>query len=285
MSHLYKPICHAVLILFLTSKCFVSHAQDSQPVSCKEVKNGTFYYFDKKTDGLETFVRKGSLQREIITKQRESILWDVEWINDCVYTLKYQSGAENHPAGEQKFLAKHLIVTEILQVHEDYLTFRTAIDKVTNQTVLNDTLWIAQRQSATGKLVINSNVDSIVARRKRMTDSLEATYATLYVFRPGKSLNCLMNYNLVINGEPACVISNGCREILKLRKAGVYHITAKAYGPEQAVDLDVKPGESYYLQCMITWGVASHPVLTLLDKTAGEQAFKTPEKEGLWHRE
>jgi hypothetical protein len=278
-------VYQSLMLFFLCTQSVVSLCQDKPPLSCTYVRNGTFYYFDPKSGGLETFIRKGALQREIISKQRETVLWDVEWLNDCVYTLKYESGAENHPAAEQKFLSKHIVVTEILKVSEDYLTFRSAFDKVTNPTVLSDTLWIKQRQAARGQPVTNPNADSLVAKKKRTMDSLDATYATLYVFRPGKALNSLMNYNLVINGEPACVISNGCREILKLHRPGTYRITAKVYGPEQVVTLDAKAGESYYLQCMITWGIASHPVLTLLDKTVGEGAFKTAEKEGLWHKE
>lgn len=94
------------------------HGQDSASLHCSDVRNGTFYYFGKKSDGQETFIRKGAVQREVIPKEKETIFWDVEWLNDCTYSLKYESGAENHPAAEQKFLNKHLIVTEILQVTE-----------------------------------------------------------------------------------------------------------------------------------------------------------------------
>lgn len=279
------PVFHFVILIFFCFQSAVSSGQDKPSLNCADVRNGTFYYFNPKTGGQETFIRKGAMQRENIVKQRETILWDVEWLSDCIYTLKYESGAENHPDTEQKFLSKHIIVAEILQVHENYLTFRTAFDKVTNPTVLNDTLWIKQRQALKGPVVTNPNADSLLARRKRTMDSLDATYATLYVFRPGKALNCLKNYNLVINGENACVISNGCREILKLHKSGPYRISAKVDGPEQVVNIDVRPGESYYLQCMITWGITSHPVLKLLDKAVGDAAFKTAEKEGLWHKE
>jgi hypothetical protein len=272
------------ILLFLVGPLTVD-CQDNHPLTCADIRNGTFYYFGKGSDGQETFIRKGALQREQIPAKKETVLWEVEWLSDCVYTLKYQSGAENHSDAEQKFLAKHLVVTEILQVNENYLTFRSAVDKVTNPTVLQDTIWIKQRQSAGGKVVSNPNADSIVTARKQIRDSLDATYATLYVFRPGKFLNSMKNYNLLVNGEPACVISNGCRLILKLHKAGVYRLSAKVDGPEQVVNVDAKSGESYYLQCQITWGVTSHPILTLLDKTVGEGAFKTEEKPGLIHRE
>jgi hypothetical protein len=278
-------IYQTALFLFLTGKSLISRCQDDHLLKCADVRNGTFYYFNPQDNGRETFIRNGALQKEIVPKKKETVLWDVEWLNECTYTLKYESGAENHSAAEQKFLAKHIVVTEILHVTEDFMTFRTAFDKVTNPTILSDTLWIKQRQSIAGKKISNPNADSLSANKIRKMDSLESTYATLYIFRPGKSLNCLKNYNLIINGEPACVISNGCREIIKFHKAGTYRISAKVDGPEQVVTIDTKPGESYYLQCAITWGITSHPVLTVMDKTVGEGAFKTAEKDNLWHRD
>lgn len=276
--------CRSLMLFLFCIQSVVSVCQD-KPLNCTDVRNGTFYYFNPKTGEQETFIRKGAMQRENILKQRETVLWTVDWLSDCAYSLTYQSGAENHPPAEQKFLTKHIIVTEITKVNEDYMTFRTAFDKLTNPTVLSDTLWIKQRQAPKGQPVYNPNADSLVAKRKRLADSLDVTYSTLYVFRPGKALNCLKNYNLMVNGENACVISNGCRLILKLHKAGPYRLSAKVDGPEQSVNIDARPGESYYLQCMITWGITSHPVLTLLDKTVGEAAFKTAEKEGLWHKD
>jgi hypothetical protein len=277
---------HQAFILFLAiGNPLISASQDNHSLKYSDVRNGTFYYIDTKSGKQETFVRKGALQKEMIPKERETILWDVVWLTDSTYSLKYESGAENHSATDLKFLGKHVIVTQIVKVTEDYFTFRTAFDKMSNPTILNDTLWIKQRQSIGGKSVTNPNADSLWAGKVRTMDSLEATYATLYVFRPGKALNCLKNYDLVINGVPACVISNGCRRVLKLRKAGSYRISAKVDGPEQVVTIDAKPGESYYLQCMITWGLTSHPVLTLLDKVAGEGAFKTAEKDNLWHKD
>jgi hypothetical protein len=282
---LYPSFYRTVILFLFISRPFISNCQDKHLLTCAEVRNGTFYYINQRDGTRETFIRKGGLQREIIPKRKETLLWDVNWLNDCTYTLKYESGGENHPLAEQKFLGKHLIVAEILHVTEDYMTFRTAIDKVTNPSVLNDTLWIRQRQSMAGKSVSNPYADSLLADRVRTMDSLQATYATLYAYRPGRFLNSLMNYNLLINGEPACVISNGCREILKLHRAGSFRISAKIYGPEQAVTLDVKPGESYYLQCLCIWGIASHPALILMNKEEGEAEFKTVEKSNLIHRE
>lgn len=274
----YKAFNRICLLFLFIYKPFIGGGQDNAFLSCSDVRNGTFNFYAQIEGECETFIRKGDIQREILPKRRETIFWEVNWLNECTYTLKYQSGGENRSAAEQKMLKKHLIIVEILHVTEDYMTFRSAFDKVTNQTVLNDTLWIKQRQSSTNKAITNPRADSISASKKRMMDSTQAAYATLYVYRPSKLLDFLVTYDLLINGERAFVISNGCRYILKFRKPGMYRITAKLSGPDQTVMIDVKPGGVYYLQCTCTWGLKSHKELQLMDTKTGAEAFNSSEK-------
>jgi|GEM_PF-1205180 hypothetical protein len=285
MRRIFSRYCRIAILLVYFSVPTVSFGQDSHGLTCADVKNGVFYFLDHRDNDRETFTRKGGLQKESSPKKKETIFWEVNWLNDCTYTLKYQSGGENRSAGNIKFMEKHIVVIEILQVTEDYLTFRSAFDKITNKIVLADTLWIKQRQSVSGKTVNNPNADSILATRMKIEDSLDASYATLYVYRPGKFLNSMMNYNLMINDEPVCVVSNGCREVLKFHKTGSFRISAKIYGPEQVVTLDVKQGESYYIQCLCIWGIASHPALTIMNKEEGKAGFETAEKANLIHKE
>ena len=81
-----------VMLFFLCSQSVISFGQERPLLGCTEIRNGTFYYFNPKSGEQETFIRKGAMQRENIVKQRETILWDVEWLNDCVYILKYEIG-------------------------------------------------------------------------------------------------------------------------------------------------------------------------------------------------
>jgi hypothetical protein len=271
---IFNRICILFLFIYRPS---VTSGQDNAALNCSDIRNGKFNFFSQREAESEVFIRKGDVQKEILPKRKETIFWEVNWLNDCTYTLKYQSGAENHPAAELKILNKHVIVVEVLHVTEDYMTFRTAFDKVTNPTVLNDTLWIKQRQSAKNKTTTNPRADSIMASKKRTIDSTQASYATLYVYRPGKLLDFAVTYDLLINGEKACEINNGCRYVLKLLKPGMYNITAKLKG-DQTVMLDVKPGGVYYIQCTATWGLKYHKEVQLMDIKEGAAAFNSSEK-------
>jgi hypothetical protein len=270
----FNRICFLLLFVYRTS---LVNGQDNAALNCSDVKNGTFNYFDKREGEAEIFIRKGDVQREISPKRRETLYWEVNWLNSCTYTLKYQSGGEDRSAAEQKMLNKHLVVVEILQVTDDYMTFRASFDKITNPTVLNDTLWIKQRQSSTNKTINNPRADSIAASKKRVIDSTQASYATLYIYRPSKLLDFAVEYDLLINGEKACVISNGCRYVLKLLKPGMYNITAKLSG-DQTILVDVKPGGIYYIQCTATWGLKHHKEVQLMDTKEGVAGFNSSEK-------
>lgn len=63
----------------------------SQTLTCSDIKNGVFISFSK-TDGSKTiYTRSGDVQKELDASTRENVLWDLEWINDCSYYLKYNS--------------------------------------------------------------------------------------------------------------------------------------------------------------------------------------------------
>src|SRR5580698_6503537 len=106
-----------IFFFFFFIYCYsIVSAQENAILNCSDIKNGTFNYFDQREGATETFVRKGDIQKEILPQRKETILWGVNWLNECTYSLKYQSGAENRSAAEQKLLSKHIIVSEILHV-------------------------------------------------------------------------------------------------------------------------------------------------------------------------
>ena len=275
---IFKAFVRLCVLLLLFSGRSIVSGQDNVPLNCSDVKNGTFNYFDLVNGESEIFIRKGDIQKEILPKRKETLFWEVNWLNECTYTLTYQSGAENRTAAEQKILRKHILVVEIIHVTEDYMTFKSAFDKITNPTVLTDTLWIKQRLTVANKSITNPRADSIASVRKRILDSTLASYATLYIYRPSKLLDYAVSYDLLINGEKACLITNGCRYILTLRKPGIYNITAKLSGPDQTVVIDAKPGGIYYVQCTATWGLKTHKEVHLMDNKEGAAGFNSSEK-------
>jgi hypothetical protein len=92
------------------------------------------------------YTRTDDVQTELNTETRETILWDVKWINDCSYYLKYNSGAEGRPKKEMDILKKHKIAIEIVSVTQDYYVYKSSPDRTGNPTIMTGTLWIKQRR-------------------------------------------------------------------------------------------------------------------------------------------
>ena len=174
---------------FLSLICPLACLSQATSLGCSDVKNGNFNYFPKGEGDQSVYIRNGTLQKEVTAARKETILWEVTWLNDCTYTLKYISRGEQWIKAEQDIFRKYVIVCQILSVTDDYYVYRTVLNKITNNTILTDTLWIKQRRSASNKLVINPPADSIVSSRLNRTDISQTKYAILYVYRPVKFLN------------------------------------------------------------------------------------------------
>jgi Protein of unknown function (DUF2846) len=245
----------------------------SQNLTCSDIKNGVFAYFSRATGSVSTFTRNAETQKEFNPASHETILWDVEWVNDCSYFLKYNSGMEERPKDEQAIFKKHKILTQILQTTAAYYVFRTSLDKASNPTMLADTLWIKQRRDARNKLVANPGVDSILAIRKAVFDSTLSQSATLYAFRPGRFKESGATYDLFLNDQPICEMSNKAAYIVRLLKPGPATIYARYRKQEVSVSIDVKPGANFYLRCELPWTLTPTPKLTLVNKEEASTYF------------
>ena len=146
----------------------VSRAQTPDSIRCADVRNGTFYSYDRQRDVWSTMVRKAGTARETFGKTLQPILWEVTWQSDCVCSYKYLSGGDDRPDNEKKYREKHVIVEQILQATPDFVVVRYAADKVGNPTLNTDTVWIKIRQADKGKPVTNPRADSLVAARKKL---------------------------------------------------------------------------------------------------------------------
>ena len=245
----------------------------SQTITCADVKNGVFVYFSRADGSESTYTRNGEIQKEVIPARHETILWDVEWVDNCSYFLKYNSGMEERPKDEQSIYKKHKILTQIQQVTNDYYVYRTSFDKASNPTLMNDTLWIRQRRDARNKPVTNPGLDSILANRKATWDSILNHSATLYAFRPGKFAEGGATYDLYLNDQPICEMSNKAAYIVHLLKPGPATISARYRKQRIDLSIDVKPGATFYLRCELPWTLTPTPRLTLVNKEEASTYF------------
>ncbi len=251
-------------VIFLMLYFLISIASAfSQALTCNDVKNGVFISFSKTNGSRSVYTRSGNVQKELNTSTKESILWDVEWIDDCSYYLKYNSGLEDNPKQELEKIKKHKILVKILSVSQDYYLYQSFLDKESNPAILKDTLWIKQRKDAKNRVINNPGIDSILAVRKAVFDASLARAATLYIYRPQKFAeggdDCVIYYN----DTAVCTMTNKSAYVIRLFKEGPATLTAKLRKQEMSVKLDVKYGEKYYVRCDLKWAIPAKPILTI----------------------
>ncbi|MGB8194032.1 MAG: DUF2846 domain-containing protein [Chitinophagaceae bacterium] len=264
----------ALLLSFSLFICPLAGLAQSKPLTCADVRNGTFNYYSA-NDFSSIYIRNGETQREITKKRKETIFWEVTWINDCTYSLKYISGGEQRVKADQDIFRKHKIICEILSVTEDYYVVRTALDKVSNKTVLQDTLWIKERKGLTGKSVTNPRADSIALSRVSAADTSTAKKAAIFIYRPAKFMNALATYDIYFNDVAVATITNGVRLKIEVPEGSI-KISAKETIRNTVITLtlDAKSGKQYYLKCEALHKLSyTLPRLTLMELAEGRAEF------------
>lgn len=259
----------------LSMICFLAppFQASSQSLTCGDIKNGVFIYFSRTDGSIETYTRNGSVQKEVVPARHQTILWDVEWLNDCSYILTYNSGLEDQPELVSKVWKKHKMFVQLLTITNDYCVFQSSLDKASNPILLKDTLWIKDRRDLKNKLFANPGIDSLIAVRKAAVDSAISKAATLYVFRPGKFAESRLNCTIYLNDKPICEMTNKSAYIVRLLKEGQTTFYAKVGNQETNVTLDIKSGGKYFLRCDISFSLPPKPKLTAVDQQEAQPYF------------
>jgi hypothetical protein len=240
----------AFVLLFLA----ISAASYGQvPVSCQDLKNGIFYYYQKNSPDHFLIYRMAETQKEINLTTGDTTVWKIDWQNDCNYSLKFQSSSTKRPPETVKLLKEHTLVYAVLKLAEDYYTFKGSVDNIANQQIIADTIWLKEKTTFTNTELFKRLRNEREAGKLRDTSK----YAILYVYRPGKITNSLGNYFVYFDNVLMCVASNNSGYVFKVLKEGPFQVSSKLYKDEASVNLDIQFGKTYFVKSMIHWGISS----------------------------
>lgn len=81
-----------VLLSILLIGYYSVHGQNTTVNQSINLKEGTFYIYPEYFTSAFKLTRKGNLQQEYIVQTQQTTEWELEWINDHVYTLRYLNG-------------------------------------------------------------------------------------------------------------------------------------------------------------------------------------------------
>ncbi len=245
LAALYIPL----LILPVIACC------QTKTLACSNLKNGIFYSYPKNTSDRYISVREGEIQTEVNLKNGDTTVWQVSWLNDCSYVVKYVSGAKTASKDVIDVLKKHKLVYEMGKVTDDYYVFTGHFDKTSNTAFQNDTMWLHEKAVVANnelfKLVTNQNV----LRKEHFSDT--SKYALLCLYRPGKVTNSLSSFLVYFDDNLMYVAKNNSGAIFKVLKEGIFTLKSRLYKDESSLKLSVEFGNRYYVKSMIHWGIYS----------------------------
>jgi len=223
-------------------------------LSCADLHEGIFYVYPKNLDNPYIDIREGDMQRERNIKTGDSSLWQIKWLNECTYTLKYISGNEPLPAGSEKLLKKHKLVFQITEKTTDYYLYTAYFDKTSNLPIQQDTMWFQEKLKP-----VNNNLFTRISKTSaEVIDFKDTTsYALLYVYRPKKITNSLGNFMVYFDENMMCVGKNNTGYVFKVLKEGAFTIKSRVYRDVAATTVNISFGKVYYIKSFVNWTITS----------------------------
>lgn len=240
---------HLLFIVFVLLS-LGGHSQDT--ASCAALKEGVFYFYPKNSNSKYALYRNKDEQKEVNLENGDSTIWSIKWINDCTYILKFKSTSNKKISAEEKELnSKHKFVYSITKTGKGFYIFRGTIDKVNNQVILEDTMWMNEKTQPQ-----NSELFKLIKSERDIHRLRETShYAILYIYRPHKLANGLGSYLIYFDNVPMCVMENNSGFVFKILKEGTFPITSRLLNDEAAAKVEFKFGNTYYVKAGIRWTI------------------------------
>lgn len=239
--------------------------------SCSDLKSGTFYSYPKNSSEQWKIVREGSSERYVNLVTGDSIVWKIDWQNECQFKMKYMGSSGQLKKESAELFKNHVLVLSVEANKENYYLTNYYLDKKSKVAFLSDTVWKQQRM-VTDKILF-SEVAPNETRRLKFKDTSQ--YALLYVYRSGKFVGSLADFILKCEGVTMAKMNNQSAYVFKIWKESKLHFIAQTINHEDRVDIDFQFGHKYYLNCDIklTLDNGGRPVLHVVDKDKGESGF------------
>jgi len=256
-----------LLFILLSGIAYHSNAQNN----CTVVRDGIFYSYPKNTTEQWKSERAGNIQHEINLANGDTSVWQINWQNDCSYTMKYLSGGKQLKKEDLALLKQHNLAFKIETVTKDYYIFSEYLDKVSKTPFLKDTMWTAEKNIVADNRLFSLTTQQEV-RKSHFKDTSQ--YALLYVYRPSKLVCSLVEYLVNANDVAMCSARSNSAYIFKIWKEGTIRLSAKNNNKGTEEKLDVQLGHKYYLKCDINWNMdRCIPAISIVDEAKGLAGF------------
>lgn len=270
----FLPLRFLLLFFVLFMFSGMTFAQDS--TRCDKLETGIFYSYPKNTgDKFVTYRDKG-IAKEFNLVSKDSTYWKVDWKDKCSYTVQYVSGSAKQKPDVAEFVKKHVFFYTINAVTDEYYVYSGYVDKAKGIFLGTDTMWLHERVHVTPNRMFEQFASRQALKKARFSDTSQ--YALVYLYRPGKFANSLVEGHVVsFDNQPMAVMPNKVGFMFKVFQSGNHTITSRLGKDESSTQLNVELGKTYYVKAAINWvfhGVKNYQLeVKIMEPTEGKYEF------------
>jgi hypothetical protein len=224
----------------------------AQSMDCSIFHKGIFHVY-LATSGQHYIVyRDDQTQKEVVDGSTDTLVWHINWLDDCDYTAQYVPNGALLTKEQQKFFKKHKFCYHLQLAGKDFCVYTKTVDKPDGEFVQKDTMWsheISNPRSATIRLVGSESL----LRGMRFSDT--SSYAVIYFYRPltgtfsGSSIDIYAEDHVIFSME------NSAHYILAVYRKGAFKFTGRFARDTCPISLNIEPGKSYYVRCKMDFGI------------------------------
>lgn len=125
----------------------------------------------------------------------------------------------------------------------------------------------------TANIIKVSNWDNYQTEEEPDSALINADYALLHVYRPSGT-GALINYDLHLENEMICRVSNKWKKSIKITKEGRQILWARTESKTE-LPLNIQFGHEYYVRCGLTMGFfIGRPKLEEINNRTGKREFQ-----------
>jgi hypothetical protein len=255
-----KLFCLAVLVC-------ISSLSMAQKNDCSLMRDGIFYSYPKNTVEQWKSERSGNMQTEINLINQDTSIWEITWLNDCQYNMKFKSGGKQFNKETLALLKQHVFAFKIEKSSTDYYIFSQYLDKVSKTPFLTDTMWKSAKNIVSDNRIFKLTTQQEI-KKARFKDTSQ--YALLYVYRPSKFVCSQIYYMVHADDIPMCIMKSKSAYVFKILREGPLEL--KAYNKNKGTQEkpDIKFGHKYYLNCDINWSAdRCIPNISIVEEAKG----------------
>lgn len=124
---------------------FLSYCQtqtQTHTPTCADLRESTVYSRSQDKHEPYKIVITGSSLKQINLTTGDSSIWQIHWVEQCGFTMKFLSGNDSLTPGQQHFVKHHVIALKIDNNTPDYYLYTVYRDRIGHQLFTRDTLWV-----------------------------------------------------------------------------------------------------------------------------------------------